>query len=56
MLSNNALDDDPMILDDPLYLATTTNYCEDNYDTLVVYDDTLIYESPILCLKSLSLS
>jgi hypothetical protein len=51
MLYDNPLDDGPMKLDDPPCLAIATTICEDNYDTLV-YCDTLIHESPILCLNS----
>jgi hypothetical protein len=45
MLYDNALDDGPMILDDPPCLAIATTVCEDNYDTL-------IHESLILSLNS----
>jgi hypothetical protein len=44
------LDDGPMMIDDHSCLVTNT--LEDKNDTLVVYDNALICESPILCLNS----
>jgi hypothetical protein len=47
MLYDNALDDGPMLMDNPPCLH------EDRNDILVIHDDALIHESPILFLKSL---
>jgi hypothetical protein len=52
MLYDNALDDDPIILDDPPYLEIATTICEDEIDKLAIYDETLIHESPILFMNS----
>jgi hypothetical protein len=46
MLYDTALDDGPMHIDNPPCLH------EDRNDILVIYDDALIHESPILFLKS----
>jgi hypothetical protein len=46
MLYDTALDDGPMLIDNPPCLH------EDRNDILVIHDDTLIHKSPILFLKS----
>jgi hypothetical protein len=46
MLYDTALDDGPILIDSPPCLH------EDINDILVIHDDTLIHESPILFLKS----
>jgi hypothetical protein len=46
MLYDTALDDGPMLIDNPPCLH------EDRNDILVIHNDALIYESPILILKS----
>jgi hypothetical protein len=46
MLYDTALDDGPMLIDNPPYLH------EDRNEILVIHDDALIHESPILFLKS----
>jgi hypothetical protein len=52
MLYDNALDDGPIFLDEPPCLTILTNSWEDKNDKLIVCEDTLIYESPILILNS----
>ena len=52
MLYDNALDDDPMIIDNPQCLEVVTNLCEDKNDILVVCDGTLTHENPTLFLNS----
>jgi hypothetical protein len=47
MLYDNALDDGPMLMDNPPCLHEYRN------DTLVIHDVAIIHESPILFLKSL---
>ena len=51
MLYDNALDDGPMIIDNPPCLVVTT-VCEDKNDILAACDNTLTHESPTLFLKS----
>jgi hypothetical protein len=41
-----------MILEDPPCLEIATTMCEDENDMLVVSDDTLIHETPIVFLNS----
>lgn len=41
------LDDGPMVVDIPPCLTIITNSCEDKNYKIDVFDDTLIYESPI---------
>jgi hypothetical protein len=50
MLYDNALNDGPMMLDDPP--CSVSNSLEGKNDILVVHDDTLIHESPIVFLNS----
>ena len=45
---DNALDDGPILLDNPPCLEIATSLCEDKNDKPASCDDTLIYESPIL--------
>ena len=52
MLYDNALDDGPMLIDNPPCLEVVTTLCEDNNDILAVCDNTLIHESPTLFLNS----
>jgi hypothetical protein len=52
MLYDNAWDDGPMILDDPPCLEISTTMCEDKNDMLVISDDTIMHESPIVFLNS----
>ena len=54
MLYDNALDDGPILLDNPLCLEIVTHSCEEKIDTLAVHDNTLISKSPILLLNSSS--
>ena len=51
MLYDNALDDGPMLIDNPPCLVVTT-LCEDKNDILAVCDGTLTHESPTLFLNS----
>ena len=51
MLYDNALDDGPMLIDNPPCLVVTT-LCEDKNDILAACDNTLTHESPTLFLKS----
>ena len=51
MLYDNALDDGPMLIDNPPCLVVTT-LCEDKNDILAACDDTLTHESPTLFLNS----
>jgi hypothetical protein len=46
MLYDTALDDGPMLIDNPPYLH------EDRNDILIINDDALIHEIPVLFLKS----
>ena len=48
---DNALDDGPILLDNPPCLEIVTHSCEDKIDTLVVHDNTLVSKSPILFLN-----
>jgi hypothetical protein len=48
MLYDTALDDGPMLINDPPYLH------QDKNDILIIHDDALIQDSSILFLKSLS--
>ena len=50
MLYDNALDDGPMLIDNPPCLVVTI--CEDENDILAACDDTLTHESPTLFFKS----
>ena len=52
MLYDNALDDGPMLFDNPQCLEVVTNLCEDKNDILAVCDGTLTHESPTLFLNS----
>ena len=52
MLYDNALDDGPMLIDNPSCLVVTT-LCEDKNDILATCDDTLTHESPTLFLNPL---
>jgi hypothetical protein len=46
MIYDTTLDDGPTLIDNPPYLH------EERNDILVIHDDALIHESPILFLKS----
>jgi hypothetical protein len=52
MLYNNALDDGPMLTDNPPCLEVVTKLCEDKDDILAVCSGTLTHESPTLFLNS----
>ena len=54
MLYDNALDDGPVLLDDPPCLTMIKNSCEDRYNDKLPtgQDDTLIHESPTSFLNS----
>jgi hypothetical protein len=52
MLYDSALDDGPMLIDNPPCLEVVTKLCEDKDDTLVVCSGTLTHESPTLFLNS----
>ena len=52
VLYDNALDDGPMLIDNPTCLEVT-NLCEDKNDILAAYDSTLTHESPVMFLNSL---
>jgi hypothetical protein len=52
MLYDNALDDGPILFDDPPCLTIVNNSWEDKNDKLGACDVTLINESPILFLNS----
>ena len=52
MLYDNALDDGPMLIDNPQCLEVVTNLCEDKNDILSVCNGTLTHESPTLFLNS----
>ena len=51
MLYDNALDDGPMLIDNPPCLVFIT-LCEDKNDILATCDNTLTHESPTLFLNS----
>ena len=51
MLYDNALDDGPILLDNPPYLEIVTHSCEDKNDIPAVHDNTLVSKSPILFLN-----
>ena len=51
MLYDNALDDGPMLIDNPHCLVVTA-LCEDKNDILAACDNTLTHESPTLFLNS----
>jgi hypothetical protein len=53
-LYDNALDDGPMLINNPPYLEVVTKLCEDKYDILAVCSGTLTHESPTLFLNSLN--
>jgi hypothetical protein len=42
MLYDNALDDGPMLIDNPPYLEVVTKLCEDKDDILAVCSGTLM--------------
>jgi hypothetical protein len=52
MLYDNALDDGPMLIDNPPCLEVVTKLCEDKDDILSVCIGTLTHESPNLFLNS----
>jgi hypothetical protein len=52
MLYDNALDDGPMLIENPPCLEAVTKLCEDKYDILAVGSGTLTHESPPLFLSS----
>jgi hypothetical protein len=52
MLYDNALDDGPMLIDNPSCLEVVTKLCEDKDDIIVVCNGTLTHESPTLVLNS----
>ena len=52
MLYDNALDDGPMLIDNPQCLEVVTNLYEDKNDILAFCDGTLTHESPTLILNS----
>jgi hypothetical protein len=52
MLYDNALDDAPMLIDNPPCLEVVTTLCEDKNDIIDVCNGTLTYESPTLFLNS----
>jgi hypothetical protein len=52
MLYDNALDDGPMLIDNPPCLEVVTKLCEDKDDILAVCSGTLTHESPTLFLNS----
>ena len=52
VLYDNALDDGPMLIDNPTCLEVVTKLCEDKNDILAVYDSTLTHESHALFLNS----
>ena len=51
MLYDNALDDGPMLIDNPTCLEVTI-LCEDKNDILAAHDSTLTHESPAMFLNS----
>ena len=52
MLYDNALDDGPMLIDNPPCLELVTTLCEDKNDILAACDNTFTHESPTLFLNS----
>jgi hypothetical protein len=52
MLYDNALDDGPMLIDNPPCLELVTTLCEDKNDILAVCENTLTNKSPTLFLNS----
>jgi hypothetical protein len=52
MLYDNALDDGPMLIDNPPCLEVVIKLCEDKDDILAVCSGTLTHESPTLFLNS----
>ena len=52
MLYDNALDDGPMLIDNPPCSKVVTNLCEDRNDILAICDGTLTHGSPTLLLNS----
>jgi hypothetical protein len=52
MLYDNALDDGPMLIDNPPCLEVVTKLCEHKDDILAVCNGTLTHESPTLFLNS----
>jgi hypothetical protein len=52
MLYDNALDDGPMLIDNPPCLEVVTKLCEDKDDILAVCSGTLTHESPTSFLNS----
>jgi hypothetical protein len=52
MLYDNALDDGPMLIDNPPCLEVVTKLCEDKDDILAISNGTRTHESPTLVLNS----
>jgi hypothetical protein len=52
MLYDNALDDGPMLIDNPACLEVVTKLCEDKDDILAICSGTLTHDSPTSFLNS----